>query len=70
MALAEDYLRKIHTTVCAAAGEDAGDLGDITRKTAAALGLTLPAASPLLARTVSANLRAKDTGWPDEEPAG
>jgi hydroxyacylglutathione hydrolase len=54
-----DYLQTIHATVreCAAQGSD---LMELTRKTADILGLPPGAANPLLARTLSANLRVLD----------
>jgi glyoxylase-like metal-dependent hydrolase (beta-lactamase superfamily II) len=54
------YLQKIHDTVIAAAGSDPLDLMELTRKVAGQLGLPPQAVNPLLARTFSANLRAKD----------
>lgn len=67
---AADYLRQIHATVRTAASGCGGDLLNITRKTAAALGLALPAASPLLARTIAANLRVKDRECPGGSEPG
>ncbi|MDD1687689.1 MBL fold metallo-hydrolase [Methanoregula sp.] len=55
-----EYLRKIHETVLASAGDGSPDIMELTRTTAAALGLPPQAANPLLARTIAANLRARD----------
>jgi len=55
-----EYLRKIHETVLANAGDGSQDAMELTKKTAAALGLPPQAVNPLLARTFAANLRAKD----------
>jgi len=55
-----EYLQKIHETVLANAGDDSRDAMELTKKTAAALGLPPQAVNPLLARTFAANLRAKD----------
>jgi hydroxyacylglutathione hydrolase len=54
------YLKKIHETVLASAGGNP-EIMEVTRKTAAALGLPPQAASPLLARTFAANIRAGNT---------
>ena len=54
------YLQKIHETVIAAAGDDPLDLMELTRKVAEQLNLPPQAVNPLLARTFSANLRARD----------
>lgn len=53
-----NYLNTIHQAVLASAGGETLDLIEITRKTAAALGLPPQAVNPMLARTVAANLRA------------
>jgi hypothetical protein len=53
------YLQTIHDAVIAAVGNDTPDPMDLCRKTAAALGLPLQAATPLLARTFEAHLRAR-----------
>ena len=55
-----EYLRKIHETVLTSAGAGSPDIMELTRTTAAALGLPPQAANPLLARTIAANLRASD----------
>jgi len=52
-----EYLRTIHEAVRACAGSGSADSMEITRKTAAALGLPPQAVNPLLARTFAANLR-------------
>ncbi len=54
------YLQKIHEMVIAAAGIDPPDLMELTRKVAGQLGLPPQAVNPLLARTFSANVRARD----------
>lgn len=54
------YLRHIHDTVRACAGTGSPEIMEITRKTAAALGLPPQAVNPLLARTFSANLRVRE----------
>jgi hydroxyacylglutathione hydrolase len=54
------YLQKIHETVIAASGDDPLDLMELTRKVAGQLGLPPQAVNPLLARTFSANLRARN----------
>ena len=55
-----EYLLEIYKTVLAEAGEGSDDLMEITRKTALALGLPSEAVNPLLARTIAANILAKD----------
>ena len=60
MDLALEYLRKIHAAVIASAGDGDPDPMEITRKTVASLGLPPQAVNPLLARTFTANLRARD----------
>jgi hydroxyacylglutathione hydrolase len=57
---AVEYLQTIHEAVLAAAGSDVPDPMELTRKTAAALGLPPQAVNPLLARTFAANLRERD----------
>jgi hydroxyacylglutathione hydrolase len=59
-----EYLQKIHVAVLASVGNGDLDLQDVTRKTAAVLGLPPQAVGPLLARTFAANLRARDDGGP------
>lgn len=54
------YLRHIHDTVRACAGTGSTDSMELTRKTAAALGLPPQAVNPLLARTFAANLRVRE----------
>jgi hydroxyacylglutathione hydrolase len=53
------YLQEVHKAVLANA-DTASDLMDITKKAAAALRLPPHAVNPLLARTFSANLKARD----------
>ena len=53
-------INTIHKAVLTSAGEGNPDLMEITRKTAAALGLPPQAVNPLLARTFAANLRARE----------
>lgn len=55
-----EYLKKIHETVLANSGDGSQDAMELTKKTAAVLGLPPQAVTPLLARTFAANLRAKD----------
>jgi hydroxyacylglutathione hydrolase len=55
-----EYLLEIHRTVLAEAGEGSCDLMELSRKTALALVLPPGAVNPLLARTIAANLLAKD----------
>lgn len=57
---AAEYLRRIHTIVRSSTGTAQADLMELTRKTAAALGLPPEAVNPLLARTFAANLRVRD----------
>jgi hydroxyacylglutathione hydrolase len=54
------YLRRIHEAVCTGAGTGPIDMTDLTKKTAAALGLPPQAVNPLLARTFAANLQVRD----------
>jgi hydroxyacylglutathione hydrolase len=54
------WLQAIHEGVLASAGDDSPDPMDLTKKTAAALGLPPGAVNPLLARTFAANLRERD----------
>lgn len=56
---AAEYLRTIHEAVRAGAETDSPDIMELTRKTAAALGLPPQAVNPLLARTFAANLRVR-----------
>ncbi len=53
------YLQKIHDAVIAAAGTGTPDPMDLCRRTAGVLGLPPQAVTPLLARTFTANLRAR-----------
>jgi hydroxyacylglutathione hydrolase len=55
-----EYLQAIHEAVLASAGTGSPDVMELTRKTAAALGLPPQAVNPLLARTFAANLRERD----------
>ena len=55
------YLQTIHDAVRASVDDDASDPMDIARKTAARIGLPPGAVTLLLARTVAANLRLRDT---------
>jgi len=55
-----DYLQKIHEAILTSAGDGVYDLGIITQKSAAVLGLPPQAVTPLLARTFAANLRQGD----------
>jgi glyoxylase-like metal-dependent hydrolase (beta-lactamase superfamily II) len=57
---AVDYLQTIHETVCAGSSKDPIDVTELTRRTAASLGLPPQAVNPLLARTFAANLRVQD----------
>jgi len=52
-----EYLQIIHNAVLASAGAGSSDPMEVTKKTAAALGLPPQAVNPLLTRTFTANLR-------------
>lgn len=54
------YLQRIHEAVLASAGTGSPDPMELTRKTAAVIGLPPQAVNPLLARTFAANLRVRD----------
>ena len=54
------YLFMIHEAVLASAAPGSPDLMELTRKTAAAIGLPPHAANPLLARTFGANLKVRE----------
>jgi len=54
------YLQKIHEAVLACTKDGSPDQMDLTRKTAAALGLPPQAVNPLLTRTFAANLKVKN----------
>jgi hypothetical protein len=54
------YLQKIHEVVLACAKDGSPDQMELTRKTAAALGLPPQAVNPLLTRTFAANLRVRN----------
>jgi glyoxylase-like metal-dependent hydrolase (beta-lactamase superfamily II) len=60
MERAVKYLQTIHEAVLASAGTGSPDLMELTRKTAAAIGLPPHAVTPLLARTFAANLKVRD----------
>jgi len=55
-----NYLQTIHEAVLTGAGIGSPDLMELTRKTAAAIGLPHQVVNPLLARTFAANLRVRD----------
>ena len=57
---AADYLQTIHAAVRECATHGSSDLMELTRKTADLLGLPPGGVNPLLARTLSANLRVLD----------
>jgi len=57
---AAGYLQVIHTAVLANADAGSSDPMELTRTTAAAIGLPPEAVSPLLARTFAANLLVRD----------
>jgi hydroxyacylglutathione hydrolase len=57
---AAGYFERIHKTVRSGTTTGSVDLMELTRKTAAALGLPPQAVNPLLARTFAANLRVRD----------
>jgi hydroxyacylglutathione hydrolase len=59
-----EYLQKIHAAVIASAGDGNPDPMELTRKTAAALGLSPQAVNLLLARTFAANIRDRDRALP------
>jgi hydroxyacylglutathione hydrolase len=54
------YLSEIHETVLASAVGDSPDPRAVAERTAAALGMPPGAATPMLVRTIAANLRARD----------
>jgi glyoxylase-like metal-dependent hydrolase (beta-lactamase superfamily II) len=54
------YLQKIHATAIATSADGTTDPLEIARKTAAALGLPPQVVTPLLVRTLGANLRVRD----------
>ncbi len=54
-----EYLGRIHEAVLASAGDETPDMAELTRKTAASLGLPPGAVNPLLTRTFAANLRVR-----------
>jgi glyoxylase-like metal-dependent hydrolase (beta-lactamase superfamily II) len=60
MERADGYLRQIHGAVLAASANGPDDMTRFTRSVAAAIGLPPHAATPLLSRTFSANLRMRD----------
>jgi hydroxyacylglutathione hydrolase len=60
MDLALKYLQHIHEIVLDSAGLDKPDPIELTKKSAASLGLPPTAVNPLLARTFAANLRVRD----------
>jgi len=55
-----EYLRMIHEVVLTLHNEGITDLMELTKRTAATLGLPPQAVNPLLARTVAANLQIRD----------
>jgi len=55
-----EYLQKIHEAVVAGSSEGPIDLMELSRKTAASIGLPPQAVNPLLARTFAANLRLRN----------
>jgi hydroxyacylglutathione hydrolase len=54
------YLQRIHEAVVAVSADGIKDPMEITKRTAALLGLPPQAVTPLLARTIAANLRIRD----------
>lgn len=54
------YLQRIHEAVIAVSADGTKDPMEITKRTAALLGLPPQAVTPLLARTIAANLRILD----------
>jgi len=54
------YLQKIHETAIATSADGTTDPMEIARKTAAALGLPPQVVTPLLVRTLGANIRVRD----------
>jgi hydroxyacylglutathione hydrolase len=58
--LALNYLQHIHEVVLDVSGEGITDPMELTKKSAAVLGLPPQAVSPLLARTFTANLKLRD----------
>jgi len=65
---AVEYLHKIHAAVIVSAGDGNPDPLELTKKTAAALGLPPQAVNPLLARTFAANLRDRDIDVQGDSP--
>lgn len=55
-----EYLQTIHEAVLSSAGYNSRDPMELTRKTAAVIGLPPQTVNPLLARTFAANLRVRD----------
>ena len=55
-----EYLQLIHEVVLTLHDEGITDLMELTKRTAAALGLPPQAVNPLLARTFAANLQIRD----------
>ena len=55
-----EHLQTIHEAVLSSAGDNLPDPIELTRKTAAAIGLPPQMVNPLLARTFAANLRARN----------
>ncbi|MFA5266785.1 MAG: MBL fold metallo-hydrolase [Methanoregula sp.] len=60
------YLQKIHETVIAVSADGTTDPMEIARRAAPLIGLPPQAVTPLLARTLAANMRASDS--PDLVP--
>lgn len=54
------YLQKIHAAVITGTEDGTSDPMEVTKRTAAALGLPPQVVTPLLARTFAANLRVRD----------
>ena len=60
MDLAVTYLQTIHEAVCTNADTDSPNMMELTRKTAAAIGLPPEVVNPMFTRTVAAHLRVRD----------
>jgi hydroxyacylglutathione hydrolase len=54
------YLQKIHDAAVAASADGTSDPMEIAKKTATALGLPPQMVTPLLARTLGANMRVRN----------
>jgi glyoxylase-like metal-dependent hydrolase (beta-lactamase superfamily II) len=60
MNLALAYLQRIHASVIIASADGTTDAMEITKRTAALIGLPLKAVTPLLTRTFAANMKLRE----------